>query len=373
MAEQTKRKRDPRLDFFRGCAMLIIFIAHVPRNLWGQYIPARFGYSDATEMFVFCSGFAAAIAFGGTFVRAGFWVGTARILYRTWQVYAAHIGMFFFITAIGVFGTRLSGEFNYIARLNLNRFFSLTADAMAGLFTLTYVPNYFDILPMYIVALALVPVIMAIAKINTSLAMASSLALYVATWMFDWELPAEPWSDRPWFFNPFCWQLLFFTGYGLSRGWIKAPKPRLDLALLALAFVLFSLVTYYRPIWSEIPQLDPIRDAIRPWRSKTNFGVLRYIHFLCLAYLSHCLLHDKQWLLTTRWTAPILTVGQQALPSFLFSMGASYVAGMVLDHMGRSVPTFALVNMTGLLLVIALAYTAAWYKATPWRPQKAPT
>ena len=156
MAEQTQRKRDPRLDFFRGLAMLIIFIAHVPRNLWGQYIPARFGYSDATEMFVFCSGFAAAIAFGGTFVRSGFWVGTARILYRCWQVYAAHIGMFFFITAVALFGTRILEGKSYIARLNLNRFFSLTADAMAGLFTLTYVPNYFDILPMYIVALALV-------------------------------------------------------------------------------------------------------------------------------------------------------------------------------------------------------------------------
>src|SRR3546814_8321500 len=48
--------RDPRLDFFRGVAMLIIFVAHVPDNPWAGFIPARFGWSDATEMFVFCSG-----------------------------------------------------------------------------------------------------------------------------------------------------------------------------------------------------------------------------------------------------------------------------------------------------------------------------
>jgi hypothetical protein len=50
--------RDPRLDFFRGLAMFIILIAHVPSNWWTLWIPARFGFSDATEIFVFCSGMA---------------------------------------------------------------------------------------------------------------------------------------------------------------------------------------------------------------------------------------------------------------------------------------------------------------------------
>ena len=40
----TAKVRDPRLDFFRGIAMLIIFVAHVPSNLWTLYIPARFGW-----------------------------------------------------------------------------------------------------------------------------------------------------------------------------------------------------------------------------------------------------------------------------------------------------------------------------------------
>jgi hypothetical protein len=79
-------KRDPRLDVFRGLAMFIIFIAHLPGNPWNAYIPARFGPSDATEMFVFCSGFASAIAFGGTFNRDGFGVGTLRVLHRCWQI-----------------------------------------------------------------------------------------------------------------------------------------------------------------------------------------------------------------------------------------------------------------------------------------------
>ena len=60
----TKPTRDLRLDLVRGVVMLIIFIAHVPGNSWEQFIPARFGFSSAAEVFVFCSGYATALAFG---------------------------------------------------------------------------------------------------------------------------------------------------------------------------------------------------------------------------------------------------------------------------------------------------------------------
>ncbi|MDZ4093637.1 MAG: OpgC domain-containing protein, partial [Paracoccaceae bacterium] len=52
--------RDRRLDVFRGLAMFIILIAHTPGNFLTLWIPARFGFSDATEIFVFCSGMASA-------------------------------------------------------------------------------------------------------------------------------------------------------------------------------------------------------------------------------------------------------------------------------------------------------------------------
>ena len=70
------RVRDPRLDFYRGIAMFIILVAHIPGNRWAGWIPARFGFSDATEIFVFCSGMASAIAFGSSYARQGWWLGT---------------------------------------------------------------------------------------------------------------------------------------------------------------------------------------------------------------------------------------------------------------------------------------------------------
>jgi len=214
----AKRPRDPRLDFFRGIGMFIIFIAHVPSNWWTLWIPARFGFSDATEIFVFCSGMASALAFGKIFDTHGIGMGTARIVHRMWQVYWAFIGQFLII-AVGLVAVTDSGFLtdccgltqDYVVSLNLRHLFDNTAVALTGLMSLTWVPNYFDILPMYIVILALIPVIMLAARISVPLAFAVSIGLWLASQFGFLDLPAEPWSDRRWFFNPFAWQLVFFS------------------------------------------------------------------------------------------------------------------------------------------------------------------
>ena len=150
--------RDPRLDFFRGIAMFIILIAHIPSNSLTLWIPARFGFSDATETFVFCSGMASAIAFGRAFKDSGWVMGTTRVSFRIWQVYWAHIGLFFAIAATMVALNALVPEGrNYVSQLNLHHFFNDTQTNLIALMTLTYVPNYFDILPMYLVILAMMP------------------------------------------------------------------------------------------------------------------------------------------------------------------------------------------------------------------------
>ena len=116
----TTRQRDLRLDFFRGIAMFIILVAHIQSDWLALWIPARFGFSDATEMFVFCSGMASAIAFGRVFREQGLLVGTARVLYRMWQVYWAHIGLFFAVATSTVWLTQLHlTETDYTGMLNL--------------------------------------------------------------------------------------------------------------------------------------------------------------------------------------------------------------------------------------------------------------
>src|SRR5947209_15498728 len=56
--------RDIRLDLFRGLALWFIFIDHIPGNSVGQFTLRAFGFSDATEIFVFISGYTAALVYG---------------------------------------------------------------------------------------------------------------------------------------------------------------------------------------------------------------------------------------------------------------------------------------------------------------------
>ena len=365
---QALKKRDPRLDFFRGVAMLIIFIAHVPNNLWANFIPARYGWSDAAEMFVFCSGYAAAIAFGGTFLRAGFHHGVVRVLFRIWQLYSSHILIFFLILALCAVGTEIIGGKNYIVRLNLQYFINHTPEALVGLVTLGYVPNYFDILPMYMAALLLIPVAMLLAQVHPWLPLAASVALYAGNWIFDGGFPAHPSKpELEWFFNPLGWQIVFYTGFSLSRGWIKAPPINAGLIILALGFVLISIPFAHWPTWTRIPAYQAIHEVLGPYAAKTDYGLLRYIHFLCLAYLAIVFVKGREHLLEARWAKPILKVGQQALPVFLLNMWLAQVAGMVLDLTGRSVAAVSLINIVGLGCVVGFAYLVSWLKSSPWQ------
>ena len=54
----------------------------------------NYGFSDATEIFIFISGYTAAFVYGRAMRDAGFVVATARILRRVWQIYVAHVFLF---------------------------------------------------------------------------------------------------------------------------------------------------------------------------------------------------------------------------------------------------------------------------------------
>ncbi len=394
--------RDPRLDVFRGMGMFIILIAHVPGNFWGLWIPARFGFSDAAEIFVFCSGMASAIAFGRVFDKMGWGIGTARVAYRVWQIYWAHIGLFMAV-AFTVSALNSSGYFDkdYVSGLNIQWFFDDvrpgrdTTSQLLGLMTLTYVPNYFDILPMYIVILVMMPFVMLLHRISPWLLLAVLSALWLSTQLGDRDLdgiwwadsfglpgfPAEPWTDRPWFFNPFGWQIVFYTGFALMRGWIPAPPVRWWLVALAAGYVLLTVPVAWHEIRNDSEWLKEIWATISPLRAKTEEGILRYLHILSLAYLAYVAAGDGgHRLIATGTTAAarikrgvvgvFTLVGQQSLAIFLWAMWMSRIMGVMIDELGNDTATVGLINLFGIFSVWAVAWTCAWFKSQPWKPRR---
>src|SRR4051812_49764572 len=80
-------ERELRLDLFRGLALWLIFIDHLPPNILTWFTIRNYGFSDATEIFIFISGYTAAFVYGRAMLESGFVVATARILRRGWAVF----------------------------------------------------------------------------------------------------------------------------------------------------------------------------------------------------------------------------------------------------------------------------------------------
>ncbi|MGK9230165.1 OpgC domain-containing protein [Inquilinus limosus] len=358
----AKPGRDPRLDVFRGLGMLIILTAHIPENSWILWIPARFGFSDATEMFVFLSGMASAIAFGRVFDRDGFTRGTGRVARRVWQIYWIHVAVFVVIAAlVAAAGTRPGGE-SYIVELNLPHFFADPVGLLPRFLTLAYVPNYFDILPMYLVILAMMPAMILAERLHWALPFALMAAIWGLAQAHLLDLPAEPWSDRVWFFNPFGWQLLFYLGFFLMRGTLPAPSPGRGLTILAAAVVLATVPFAYYRIIEASPFFGFWAQALTPLTDKTHFGLLRLVHFLALAVLAMRLAGPGGRRLHGPVVAVVSKVGQQTLAVFVSGMVAAQLLGMALDHTGRGPIAVAAANLAGFAALVAVAYAVAWFK-----------
>src|SRR5262249_3704600 len=59
MPPAVKTERDLRLDLFRGVALWLIFLDHLPSNVVSWITIRNYGFSDATEIFIFISGYTA--------------------------------------------------------------------------------------------------------------------------------------------------------------------------------------------------------------------------------------------------------------------------------------------------------------------------
>ena len=357
MPSALPRKRDNRLDLARGFMMLIIFIAHVPNNLWADFIPARFGFSSGAEIFVFVSGMTSGIAFGGSYIKKGFFEGSRRIFRRILQLYAAHIGLILTL-GLGVLALdHLNGSNILAERYGLEYLREQPQAALLAYATLRYVPAFFDILPMYVILLALVPPAILLARISPWLVLAISACVWQAVPALGLHLSGHPLNDASWYFNPFAWQFLFFIGFSFGIGWLKAPERRNTVLFSAAICVL--LVSIPLTGWPFFPLFDEIfvklNALVYPPEAITILHHTRLIHFLALAYICYSLVDPKETWLDHPRIQPLYSIGRNSFPSFLAGVVLSLLGGIAIDHFGTSWTVAHVVNLLGMALLLTFA------------------
>jgi hypothetical protein len=363
-------ERDLRLDLFRGIALWLIFLDHIPENVVNWFTIRNYGFSDAAEIFIFISGYTAAFVYGRTMRERGFVLSSARILRRAWQIYVAHIFLFtIFMAEIAYVAATFDNPL-YAEEMKILDFFKHPDVTIFQALLLKFKPANMDVLPLYIVLLLLFPPTLYVLLWQPNLALAGSALLYAFAWRLDWNLPAYP--NGVWFFNPFAWQLLFVFGAWCALG----GANRLSMVLrsravlvVAIAYLLFAFAIALTWHFESLDRFVP--GWLKEWMypiDKTNLDVLRFAHFLALAAVTVYFV-PRQWpWLKSPILQPAIVCGQHSLGVFCLGVFLAFAGQFVIAETSGGPLLQAGISLLGILIMIATATLLSWYKGMEGRP-----
>lgn len=357
-ARPAPAMRDVRIDFFRGLALLFIFLDHLPGSVLSEFTMRSFGFSDASEVFILIAGYSAYAAYSGVFAGSGAVPGLRVIGRRIRDLYAAQLLLvaictFAFVVAARVFENPLYFEF-----ADLTPFAYDPLRAIVSAITLSYHLAFLSLLPLYIFLLAWFIIFIRMLKFNWVFALVISALIWLSANLFGINLPGWP-TDYGWYFNPFAWQLLFSVGAAaahLRRQGVTLPynQTLLSLVSLYLCFALLHAAPWAN--WLGLPhlRLTPV-DLLGI--SKSYLSPWRLAHVLALAYVLALLTTPSSALFRNRASEFVIMCGRNSLDIYCLATLLSIVGFVALLELGRSWPYQVTVNGLGLAIIL---WAARW-------------
>ncbi len=366
MPQAINVSRDARIDFFRGLALVFIFIDHIPDDVLNDFTLHAVGFCDAAEVFIFLSGYSAGLHYGKAFWRVDLIHGEALLLRRIWTLYIAHIFVFMIYTATVSYTVETFHNPMYSEELQVGDFLTSTHVVIVKALLLQFQPAYLDILPLYIVLLALQLVLMPLERRRPLILLIPSAIVYLVVQVWDWpNLPAYP-EDRTWYFNPFAWQFLFCLGVvlGLSRLSGRVLFPR-DRRLFMLAVVVVAISTVIKTSWTLHWHFEEIPALLIGWLepiSKTNLAPLRLINFLALALMVEWMMTPQAQFLKMPLARAMIACGKLSLNIFCLGILLSVTGHFALVEFGSGFAMQVAVNGAGISIMVAIAYFILWFR-----------
>jgi hypothetical protein len=279
----TPGKRVDAIDFWRGFALLTIFIDHVPENVFQHVTFRNVGFSDAAELFVFLSGASVALAYGTRFFKGETWAAVRAVFRRAFTLY--WVQALTSLLIIGLFAAAAGWWDNddLVDDPDRDLIVSSPVKGIAAMMVMLHQLGNVNILPMYIVMLLMTPALLLLARRSDWLMLAASAGLYTVTRVFELNMPTWP-LEGGWYFNPLAWQLLFaigiFVGRRVKTGGIGYNRHLFALCLAIVVGAAFAITDGFRMVPGLWDQLFDVID-----HNKSDLGLARLVHFLALAYV----------------------------------------------------------------------------------------
>lgn len=367
-------QRDLRLDFFRGLALVFIFVDHIPENILSYFTLQAFQFYDAAEVFIFISGYTAALVYGRTLALQGPFYATAQIVRRAWQLYVAHIFLFtIFIAEVSYTVTTFSNPM-YNDEMRVADFLEEPHVAIVKALLLQFQPTFLDILPLYILLLVIFPVILLGLRLHPLLVLIPSFLLYAVVQITDLAVSAYP-EGHVWYFNPLAWQFVFTAGaaLGLRRTTTRRQSPPAG-AWLLIAMVIIGIGLMIKLSWTIHGVWDTLPGLFLKYLwpvNKNNLSPIRLIPFFAMVFVVGTLVPKEAPFLRFQVAKPLILCGQQSLEIFCLGILLSASGHFVLSEYNSKTMTQLAVNLIGVVALCLTAKMIDWYKTMGRVPQAA--
>ena len=212
--EKAQQREPNEIDFWRGFALLTIFVNHIPGNFFERFTFSniRFRFGGAL---VFLAGWAMRkLVDGPARSLSGKWL-MFRLGGRALTVYFAQPVIVGLTIALLAGASLLLDAPFLLDSHNASAVFNDPVRAHIGLVLLTHQLGYFDILPLYFVLMLVAPLVALTHRREGRFCSPISLAIYVYALAFGVNFPTWP-VEGVWFFNPLAWQLIYVLGFLLA-------------------------------------------------------------------------------------------------------------------------------------------------------------
>ena len=347
------------IDFWRGFALVTIFINHVPGIYFERFTFRNVSLSDSAELFVFLAGCALRILVDGA-ARAlpAQWL-VFRLEARAFHVYVAQVFVTEMAIALLAAAAFLLDAPYLLDWHNTSAVFNDPVRAHIGLVLLTHQLGYFNILPLYVVLLFIAPAVALLHRYARVLLVLVSFGIYAWSLIFGVNLPTWP-VEGTWFLNPLTWQFIYVLGFlmaGADGIGGFARRHHSVLRWLALPVVLlgaYVAFTNFSPDPVDVPEPKLLFTF-----DKTFLAPARLIHSLALAAIfAGTFKIIKPWI--PRSSEFLCLLGRNSLNVFCALSLLSLMGQILRFIFGGYVALDALIVILGILLMGLIAWAAEW-------------
>lgn len=357
-------KRDIRLDFLRGAALMMIFADHVPWSVLSLATLQSFAFADAAELFFFLSGFVAAMVYGRTLDTRGFIAAAVRVWRRAWDIYAAQmVLLIFFVAEICAIASVLPGK-GYIAYFRIGPFIAQTESTVLQAMMLRFQPTYLDILPVYTVFFAFLPFILVALKRGPWLVLLASFLIYAGTQIFGWNATTHP-AGEGWFFDPYAWQFLMVIGASFGSGQMDKYKPLLlskpmvmGSGVVATAAAIMQFTSNTHAMFPSVPSLFFVHLPVL----KATLEPARLVSFFAVAILVARFMPSGLRMAQFAIVRALARCGRHSLAIFCIGILLAVPGHVTWMEAGQSFTLQLLVNVAGLAVLIGIAWLLDWMR-----------